>query len=112
MLEFHPTTSPQVRSVLTSIYKSRVRVRLYLGDVNTGASWGETYDVWGYIGRSTGPRHIPILLHNTRSMGGGHILDHCIVAIRTKDKWLYKHPSFSFHSDDRVGKGRGIISQL
>jgi len=44
-----------------------------------------------------GPRHVPILLYDKRSIGGGHILDHCIVKIQetVSKRVLYEHPTFS-----------------
>ena len=50
----------------------------------------------GYIGRSTGSQKIPLLIYNTRSMGGDHILDHCIVKIATAvgKHVLYQHPKY------------------
>lgn len=72
------------------------RIRLYYGDRETGRDWNERYDVTGRIGRSMGPIRIPILLHNRRSIGGGGILDHCIVRIDTAAgrKVLYQHPNY------------------
>ena len=91
-------TSKQVRNILEKIRLHEHRVRLYYGDTKTGRDWEEVYDVTGTLGRSTGPMKVPILLHNIRSMGGGAILDHCIVRIRFANRKnggdLYRHPDF------------------
>jgi hypothetical protein len=78
--------------VLEMARKERIRIVLDYGDVNTGESWGEEHDIYGYVGRSSGKIKIPILVYNRRSFGGGAILDHCIIGIKTsKDKKvLYK----------------------
>jgi hypothetical protein len=62
------------------------RVTVDYGDVKTGESWGEAYDITGYIGRSMGPLQVPLLVHNARSMGGGAMLTHCILSIRHANK--------------------------
>jgi hypothetical protein len=49
----------------------RLRLRLFLGDPETGRDWGEEYDVIGYIGRSGGHIKIPLLLPNATSVYGG-----------------------------------------
>ena len=83
----------------------RTRIRVYYGDAESGWDWGERYDVAGHIGRSTGRIKIPLMINNSRSMGGPGLLDNCIVAIRTARKidgqtiWLYKHPNFKNNTD-------------
>ena len=92
---FHAETPQAVRLVLESARINRQRIRLWLGDVKSGKSWNEEFDVIGRISRSMGPMQIPILLRNSRSSGGGGILDHCIVAIATAPgRFAYKHPQF------------------
>ena len=70
------------------------RVRIFLGDTKTGKDWFESYDTIGYIGRSCGTVKIPLLIHNTRSMGGSAILEHCIVKITVDKKTVYQHPNY------------------
>jgi hypothetical protein len=95
---YHQETNGDVIRNLEWIRKSNTRVRLVFGDVKTGISWKEIYDVAGTIGRSTGKFKIPILLHNVRSMGGGAILDNCIIGIRYSNKkeggWIYRHKHY------------------
>jgi hypothetical protein len=91
---YHPETSDQVIHTLEHVRQNGSRIRLDYGDVQSGRSWLEEWDVEGRIGRSMGPVKIPILMHNTRSKGGGGILTHCIVKIRTSTRVLYQHPNF------------------
>ena len=89
---YHEKTNDQVIEVLESARQNRTRIILDYGDVKTGKSWGEEYDITGYVGRSTGEIKIPLLVYNARSLGGGGILDHCIIGIYTArgKKQLYK----------------------
>ena len=89
-------TDPNVVWVLENARIRGERVRLEYGDRETGKVWMEEYDVDGTLGRSMGPQKVPILLHNTRSTGGGCILGHCIlrVQVRAGKGWrtVYQHP--------------------
>jgi len=80
---FKPETPDELVRVLDHCRKYKVRVVLDYGDTTTKKSWGETNDIVGYISRSTGAVKIPILVFNSRSIGGGAILDHCILSVRT-----------------------------
>lgn len=91
---YDPRTPEEVVRVLERARLNNTRIRIYLSDTETGRSWLEEYDVEGYVGRSMGPVRIPILLHNSRSTGGGGILTHCVVKIRTSTSVLYQHPAF------------------
>ncbi len=77
--------------------EAETRLRLWYGDTQTGQAWPEEFETMGYIGRSCGRVKIPLMIKNSRSAGGGGILDHCVVAISAAQggKFLYKHPSFS-----------------
>ncbi len=93
---YHLDTPEQVINILENARTSRSRLRLYFGDSVTGKDWEECYDVSGYIGRSSGSIKVPLLVNNSRSTGGGALLDHCIVKIETsKGKTeLYKHHNY------------------
>jgi hypothetical protein len=95
---FHQDTPREVREVLDRCINSRrgMRVRIWLGDTKSGKAWnGQEHDVIGYIGRSSGTYKIPLMVYNTRALGGGGILDHCIIKITCGRSVLYQHPQFS-----------------
>ena len=98
---YHIETSPMICKLLEKIRKDGTRVRFHWGDTITGRDFGDSYDVEGRLGRSSGPVKVPILLHNRRSMGGSHILDHCIVKIvETKGKRvIYQHALYHTEED-------------
>lgn len=92
---FHTETPDAVCNILARYCGNwNQRVRIFLGDTKTGKDWFESYDTIGYIGRSCGTVKIPLLIRNTRSMGGGAILDHCIVKITVDKKTVYQHPNY------------------
>jgi len=80
---YHVETSAEVIRILEIVKSNNTRIVLDYGDVKTGKSWGEVYDITGRVGRSCGSIQIPLLIHNKRSSGGGAILDHCIIGIKT-----------------------------
>jgi hypothetical protein len=93
---FHAQTLLAVVQALTTARQARTRIRIRLGDATTGRDWHEEFDVEGYVGNSTGPLKVPLLIHNRRSLGGGAILDHCIVRIiETRTGFvMYSHPAY------------------
>lgn len=96
MFYFNENTCDKVKTVLTDCYNKQCRVRLWYGDTKTGLSWLEEYDVVGTIGRSSGQAKIPLLIKNSRSIGGGGILCHCIIRIDVigSRRTIYEHPLF------------------
>lgn len=93
---YHDETPDEVIRVLESARQNRTRLHISLGDQQTGRDWLEEFETHGYVGRSMGPMKVPLLVSNTRSLGGGAILDHCIVRIRTSagGRVLWQHPSY------------------
>lgn len=94
---YHLDIPETMIKILESIRLSGKRVRFHWGDTKTGLDWGDVYDVAGTLSNSMGPLKIPILIHSRRSMGGGHILDNCIVKITTTRKpifTIYIHPNY------------------
>lgn len=90
---FNEATPEAVKQALLDAQSSEERIRVFYGGIVTGKSWHEENDVIGYVGNSNGTLKVPILLYNSQSVGGGAILDHCIVAIKSKAHWLYRHPA-------------------
>ena len=97
MFYFNDETGDKVKTVLTECYNNQCRVRIWYGDIDTGVSWLDEYDVVGTIGRSSGQAKIPLLIKNSRSSGGGGILCHCIIRIDviSSGRTIYKHPLFN-----------------
>ena len=94
---YHDETPQEVVKILEVFRQSgrSAKIRLYLGDAKTGKDWLEEHDVEGYIGRSTGSVKVPLLLRMKTSSGGGAILDHCIVKIKSGRLTIYKHPLYN-----------------
>jgi hypothetical protein len=101
---YHLETPEAVVDYLEEAHINRYRLRLFFGDTKTGRDWGEENDVTGYVGRSTGTIKIPLLIHNNRSMGGGAILDHCIVKIMRGRRTVYEMPGYKPPDFQVVGK--------
>ena len=87
-------TPCQVIEILEKARQKNWRFRLHYGDKDTGKAWGDIET--GYIGRSMGPVKVPIILHNSRSTGGGAISTDCIVKIEESKRkvFLWEHPHF------------------
>lgn len=89
-------TPDKVVNVLEQARTNKTRLKLIYGDINNGRVWGDIET--GRIGRSMGPVKIPIILCNSRSMGGSGILTHCIVKIEHSNSKnggvLYQHPQY------------------
>jgi hypothetical protein len=93
---YHNETPDEVIRVLESARQNRTRLHISLGDTASGRDWLEEFESHGYVGRSMGPVKVPLLVANTRSLGGGSILAHCIVRIRESagGRVLYQHPDY------------------
>ena len=75
----------------------QARFKFHYGDPLTGKAWGDIEI--GSIGRSTGSIKIQLLISNSRSHGGGSLLDYCIVKIEWANKkngirQLYQHVNY------------------
>ena len=92
---FHENTPALVRDILERARYRRDRLKIYLGDSETGRDWMEEYTKFCYVGRSTGSKPIPLVIANSRSCGGGAMLDHCIVRISQNGRDLYRHPKYN-----------------
>lgn len=94
-------TPADVIRVLENARANRTRLHISFGETagtNLGLDWLEEFESYGYVGRSMGPIKVPLLIANSRSLGGGAILDHCIVRIRESSggRVLYQHPNYHF----------------
>lgn len=96
MFYFNDETSDKIKECIEYCYNSKLRIRIWYGDTSTGVSWLDEYDTMGTIGRSTGQQKIPLLIKNSRSLGGGGILCHCIIRIDviSSKRTIYEHPLF------------------
>lgn len=92
---FHSDTPGAVKRILKCAHKNKETLRLFYGDIMTGADWLEENDVIGKVGRSTGTLKIPLLIQDNE-IGGGSILDHCIVKIvnASTGDVLYSHHNY------------------
>jgi hypothetical protein len=92
---FNIKTPNKVKEVLEEYRNNKKRIRVFLGDWQTGRSWLDEYDVIGTVGRSMGVLKIPLLIGRSQN-GGPGILDSSIVKlmdVETK-RVLYQHPKF------------------
>lgn len=92
---YHHDTPSAVVIALENARLLGKRIRLWLGDSETGKSWMDDYDVTGWVGNSMGPIKIPLLIHSSRSHGGGAISDHSIVRLMVDGREVYRHPKFN-----------------
>lgn len=103
-------TPDEVIRVLESVRHTDQRIKIYLGDRETGRDWMEEDGKVGKVGRSSGPVKIPILLRTINSDGGGAILEDCIVKIKTSpattERVLYQHPKY--HQPEIVITEKGL----
>lgn len=83
-------TDPRVVDVLRNAKASKVRVRLFYGDRNTGEDGCEVHDIMGYVGKSTGKLPCLILIPNSRSSGGTAILTTAILKITIDKRTVYQ----------------------
>jgi len=93
---FDPHTPDRVKSILEDARLKHFRLRIYIGDSETGLDWNEVHDVLGYIGRSMGPIRVPLLLRTRASSGGPAILTACIVKLQSAGdrRVLWQHPAY------------------
>jgi hypothetical protein len=93
---YDPETHPEVKRQLELARRGKYRLRLEYGDSETGQAWDDRPNS-GTISRSMGPLKVPLLIKNSRSMGGEPISTACIVRISETPggRLLWQHPSYS-----------------
>jgi hypothetical protein len=106
-------TPDEVVRVLEQARLSRTRLHVSLGHTEgdkAGLDWLEEFESHGYVGRSTGSIKVPLLIANSRSLGGGALLDHCIVRIRQSNggRVLWQHPAYRFGSMEIRAKAEPV----
>ena len=98
-MSFDESTPNEVCLILSNANLYGWRIRVFYGDKKTGVCWNDEYDTIGKVGKSTGSTKIPLLIHNSRSTGGGAILDGSIIKIMdvvTKEVlYLYSGAKFT-----------------
>lgn len=82
---------------LSNALHTKRRVRIWYGDVNTGRSWNEEYDVVGYIGRSCGEYKEPLIIAKSNSYGGPAILTDRIIRIDDIESKRVVYKQYNFH---------------
>jgi len=106
-------TPDEVIRVLEQARLNRTRLHISLGHIEgdkIGLDWLEEFETHGFVGRSMGPVKVPLLIANRRSLGGGAILDHCIVRIRQSagGRVLWQHPAYHFGSMEIRAKAEPV----
>ena len=94
-VSFYEGTNQSVINILLDAIKNEYRIRIFLGDPESGTDWCETYDTMGTIGTSCGMTKVPLLIHSIRSTGGDAILTDSIVKITRNKKVIYKHTKYN-----------------
>ena len=121
-------TPEQVIAILERSRKTKLRIHVHYGYTKIGPDhksdkglyedWLEEYETTGHVGRTTGPNKCPIMLPNSRSMGGGIINDGNIIRIRTtQGQELYRHPEYkqgtaTVHDIDETHHDRRYLAEV
>jgi hypothetical protein len=79
---YQSNTPEDLILIMEDLRNDKKRIIIDYGDVRTGRSYLETYETLGTVGRSSGLIKVPILLHNSRSTGGGSIMTDSILSIK------------------------------
>lgn len=97
-VQYSTSTPKEVVEIIERCRQSNqaYRLKFQWGDTKTGQDWGDVYDIAGYIGKSTGKKPIPLLIHNSRSHGGGALMENSIVKISMAKggQVLWQHPNY------------------
>lgn len=115
-VHYNSETPSKVIEILENARNNRYRLQIVYGDSETGKDWLEEWQTFGRVGRSTGTKPVPLLVHNSRSMGGPALLDKNIVRIRYSQQpsnWLYEHSNYHHGKitidSTPMGSGKRVI---
>ncbi len=114
---FYQKGTPQgVIDALEKARNNKTRVKIYIGDPQTGRDYHEEFDTTGTIGRSTGSIKIPLLISTSRSSGGGAILTKNILKIKDTKTGVvlyqannYKQPNIEIVDSKMAGYSHELI---
>lgn len=106
---YNEETPDAVIKILEESRINKTRLIFVLGDNQTGKAWGDIDE--GHVGRSTGTVKIPLVINNSRSLGGFGLLDSSIVKIMKAKgkKVVYQHPKFSKEGIEFYGKNAKYV---
>lgn len=82
---YKKNTDTALISILENLRSNGKRITVYYGDTGTKKLWGGDKQS-GYIGRSTGWVKIPLLVNNSRSLGGTSLIEDCILKLEYSNK--------------------------
>ena len=117
-LETYDNVNEALMSLIVRAWKYKFRIRVFYGDIHTGRSWNEEYDVMGTIGRTTGSIKVPILLRRKDSYYGGALLLSSVIRVDDIEdkKTLWKLPNFHvepmeivYYPDDPNGLSYNVM---
>lgn len=67
---YKDNTPLAVIHILEGAYSHKTRIHIHYGDTSTGKDWNEESFIEGYIYFSPGKMSVPLMVCNTRSLGG------------------------------------------
>lgn len=108
---YHKNTPDSLIELLETLHRTRQRVRVVYGNLDTGVAWTSATPSRGRIGRSGGGMGaIPLLVRTSRSLGGEALMEGRILRIyeSPSNKLLYAYARDAFWSSgvatDVVGR--------
>ena len=106
---YHVGTPDSLVHILEKARTNKTRIKVYLGDAVTGKDWMEESDKMGFIGRSSGPIKIPIIMKYETAKGGTDLMPENIVklSIAYTGTVLYQTKNYHQPSMELVEDGDG-----
>jgi len=87
-------TPEQVKRILAAAMNSQARIRLFIGDPDTGRDWCEELQTMGYVGYSGGIDRVPLLMPTRRSRYGPQIDTDNVLKIKIGGRVVYQHSRY------------------